>query len=72
MMNDECVRNTRKRESGRGLFFEVAAGNADEVLGETGKIVKLIGLSGGFGGEEDFVVADGEMVEQVSLVAQGF
>ena len=65
MMKDECVRNTRKRESGRGLFFEgfdETAGNAGEFGGEAGEVVKILFLGGGFGGEEKFVMFDGEFV----------
>ena len=63
MMNDELR---------RGLFFEVAASNVDEVGGEAGEVIKIIFGGGGFGGEEEFVVADGEMVEQIFLFTEGF
>ena len=63
MMNDECVRNTRKRESGRGLFFEVAAGNADEVGGEAGEFEKVSLFAGGLGGEVDFEMLEEKMIE---------
>ena len=66
MMNDE---------SGRGLFFQgfdETASGVDELGGEAGEVVKIIFLGGAFGGEEEFVVADGQMVEQIFLFTEGF
>ena len=64
--------DTRKRELGRGLFFEVAEGNVGEFGGEAGEVGEITFFGGGFGGEEEFVVADGEMVEQIFLFTEGF
>lgn len=54
------------------LTFEIAAGGADEVLGEPGQVLKLTFLGGAFSSEEDFVVADGQIIEQIFLFTQGF
>ena len=59
-------------ESGGGLFFEVAAGDADEFGGEAGEVGEITFFGGAFGSQEEFVVANGEMVEQIFLFTEGF